>query len=152
MLHGENFAEASVRIKRGYEYWKRKADDRPVPAWSDISPFEIKDLLPYVVVTQVFSNPLDFVERVTGEEVLIHSHRNSMGVLWSEYEGRGPDSLIWKSFAEVVERRQASFQSVPYVGPQKDFLTVEVITCPISDDGETVNKIISFVDYNSRSD
>lgn len=122
-----------------------------MPAWSDISPAHIKPLLPHLVVTHVLRDPLDFIERITGGEIIKHSHRNTMGVLWSEFEGRGADSLIWKSFAEVVELGQASFQSVPYVGPQKDFLTVEVVTCPISDDGSTVNKIISFVAFISRS-
>ncbi len=123
-----------------------------MPSWADISPADIKGLLPNVVITHVHYNPLDFMERVTGGEILKHSQRNSMGVLWSEYEGRGPDSAIWQSFQNVVESKEASFESVPYIGPHKDFLNVEVVTCPISDDGEIVNKLISFVDYLSKCD
>lgn len=152
MSDHSNFDFSSPIVRRGYEYWKQKSGEKSMPVWADILPAEIKALLPNMVVTHVLSDPLDFIERITGGEILNHSSRNSMGIRWREFEGRGPDSQIWKSFAEVAERKQPSFQAVPYIGPKKDFLTVEVVSCPISDDGQSVNKIISFVDYLSRSD
>jgi PAS domain-containing protein len=77
MMYERNFADASPLILRGFEYWQMKAGVRSMPSWADISPADIKDLLPNVVVTHVQQNPLDFVERVTGGEILKHSGVNT---------------------------------------------------------------------------
>lgn len=150
MLHGEGFENAGALIQRGYGYWKNKAGARPAPAWSDINPAEIRDLLPNVVVIHVQREPLDFVERITGQRILDNGRRNSMGVPWREFPGRGPNSRIWQVMADVVEQRQPNFQKIPYVGRLRDFLYLQTIVCPISDDGETVNKLLGFVDYLRR--
>lgn len=123
-----------------------------MPRWQDIDPSQIKSLLPNIVVIHVSRDPLDFVERITGDVVLSHSSMNSMGKNWRDYNGRGPDSTIWKSIEEVVINRKASFQTIPYVGPQKYFKGIETVICPISEDGVTVDRTIAFVEYIPRSD
>jgi hypothetical protein len=148
---GEMIAGATDIIKDGYDYWRRAAGDQTMPRWCDINPADIAALLPNIVVTHVLENPRDFVERIAGEEVLSHNHRNSMNVRWSQYPGRGPGSDIWQQFSNIVAEHQVSLENVAYVGPHKDFLEVQVLRCPISDDGKTVNKIISFVSYLSRN-
>ncbi len=122
-----------------------------MPKWQDINPAEIKDLLPSIVIVHVLRDPLDFVERITGEIILEHSTLNSMGRNWRNYEGRGPGSTIWRAFSEVVETAKPSFHVIPYVGPHREFLKVESVICPISDDGINVNKLMSFVDFCAPS-
>jgi len=150
ILYGEDFENASALIQRGYGYWKTKAGTRPAPTWRDIKPAEIKDLLPDLVVIHVLQNPLDFVERITGERIIEKNHGNSMGIYWRQIPGRGPGSRIWASLEDVVSYQKPSFQTIPYIGPHKDFLRVQTITCPISDDVKTVNKMLGFIDYLRR--
>lgn len=149
--HAQDFEAGSTLVQRGFDYWKIKAGTRPAPTWRDIDPAEIKDLLPNILCIHVRWNPLDFVERITGQKVLENNHRNSMGVSWRDYPGRGPDSQIWGVIAEVATKMEPSFQDVPYVGPYKDFMRVQTVSCPISDDGITVNKVLGFVDFLRRS-
>ncbi len=139
-------------IQEGLDYWTKKCGRRQMPSWSDINPSEIKHLLPNLVLIHVQHDPLDFVERITGEIILSHSAENSMGKYWREYEGRGPDSQIWKSMEEVVHSKTTSLKSIPYVGPQKYFKGIETVICPISEDGETVSRILTFVDYIPRNE
>lgn len=139
-------------IQQGYEYWLRQCDGQQIPSWSDIDPAAIKHLLPNIVVIHVSYNPLDFVERITGDVILSHSAENSMHRNWRNYEGRGPDSKIWKVMQDVVETGEASFQTIPYVGPQKYFKGINTVICPILGEGRKVTRLMSFVDYIMRSD
>ncbi len=141
---------AEPRIKRGYAYWQQQAGFRAMPTWAEIDPAAIAELLPYVVVTHVLRDPLDFVERIAGEIVLNNNASNRMHIPWTNIPERGPDSEIWQQFVEVIEGCQPTFRQVPYFGPHKEFMQVQVLRCPISDDGVGVNKVISFVNYTSR--
>lgn len=136
--------------RSGYEYWLSKVRDGRMPRRADIDPAEMKRLLPNVVLIDVSQDPLDFVERIAGDTILHHSRHNSMGIPWSDFPGRGPDSHIWQHFELVATEKRAVSATVPYVGPHADYLTVELISCPLSEDGETVNKILSFVAYLLR--
>ena len=136
--------------RSGYEYWLSKVRDGRMPRRADIDPAEIKELLPNVVLIDVSHDPLDFVERIAGDTILHHSRQNSMGIRWSEYSGRGPESHIWQHFEKVVVEKCAVAATVPYVGPHSDYLTVELISCPLSEDGDRVSKILSFVAYLLR--
>lgn len=150
MVEFSAFQASSARIRQGFDYWLSKLDGARLPARCAIDPAEIVQLLPHVVMVEVSRDPLDFVERVTGEAILKHSRENSMHRSWRDYPGRGPDSEIWRHFAEVVESGEPNFTSVPYVGPQRDLVEVEMVACPLSEDGRTVDRVIAFVDYLPR--
>ncbi|GEM_PF-5025207 len=139
-------------IREGLTYWEICKNGNPLPSWSDINPAEIKHLLPSLVVSHVLYEPLDFVEKITGERILERSNANSMGRNWRNFPGRGPGSKIWSVFENVVRNRQPSYNVVPYAGPQNEFLKVIAVTCPISTDGDKIERLISFVDYISQSD
>lgn len=148
----ENLSAYTPLIQQGYSYWLSKCHGRELPKWRDIDPAEIKSLLPSIVIIHVLRDPLDFVERITGDNILEHSSTNSMGKNWRDYEGRGPGSNIWKAFLHVVETQKANFQIIPYVGPHREFMKVESVICPISDDGININKIMAFVEFCAPSE
>lgn len=145
-----DLSRASMRLQQGFAYWLDKADGGRPPPRAAIDPADFKRLLPFVVLIEVRRDPLDFVERVTGEVVLDHSERNSMNRPWRDYPGRGPGSAIWTHFETVVRTAAPLFQAVPYVGPKRDLVTVECVTCPLSADGRRVDRTLSFVDYIPR--
>lgn len=144
--------DASALIRAGAAYWTEKCDGRPMPHRRDIDPIEFRRLLGNVVLMDVLREPLDFVERITGETVQHHNHRNYMGIPWRELPERGPDSKIFQFFESIVQSRQPRYDRVPYVGPHKHFLRVEVLACPLADDRGDVYKVLSYVDYRPRED
>ncbi|WP_025898660.1 PAS domain-containing protein [Sneathiella glossodoripedis] len=152
-MQHENFEGLkSTIVDEGLKYWTEKCGNRLMPRWADINPAEIKHLLPNLVLIHVEYDPLDFIERITGDVILSHSAQNSMGKRWRTYEGRGPDSKIWQSMEEVVNTCKINRNSIPYVGPQKYFKGIETVICPISEDGTTVTRLLTFVDYIARTD
>ncbi|WP_206378259.1 PAS domain-containing protein [Sneathiella limimaris] len=139
-------------IEDGFRYWQSIKGNNLVPKWSDFDPAAIKPLLPHIVVIHVLNDPLDFVERITGDTILSHSSKNSMGRNWRTYEGRGPDSKIWKTMEDVVQTKQPNFQTIPYVGPQNAFKEIQTVVLPMSEDGQTVSRTVTFVEYIEKSE
>ncbi len=135
-------------IRDGYAYWASRIEtDQTMPRRAAIDPIDIRKLLPNVVYLEVAENPRDFIERVTGETVLYHSSANSMGKWWREYPGRGPDSTIWAHYAAVADEAVPRIEALPYVGPHRDFLSVQIVSCPVTEAGERVDRILSFVAF-----
>jgi hypothetical protein len=72
------------------------------------------------------------------------------GQLMSTVPGQGPDSVLWQHLAQVVRDRRATRRTPPFVGPGSDYLEIENLCCPLSEDGETVDGILIFVDFVLR--
>lgn len=144
--------QATPVLLKGFDYWAAKKGDRPMPARADIDPLEIVSILPNVVLMDVLRDtrpgwPLDFRYRVMGTTVDSHMSRRFTGVAMSEVPHQQPDSQLFRNFARVVETQQPQFNRVPYVGPHKDFLSVVDLVMPLSSDGETVDMLMSLVDF-----
>ena len=145
------FEQAQAVLREGYDYWASRIDaGELMPRRAAIDPVDIRHLLPNVVYLEVSDAPRDFIERVTGETVLYHCNANSMGIWWRQYPGRGPDSAIWAHYAAVADEAAPRIEALPYVGPHRDFLTVQTASCPVSENGDGVNRILSFVDFVKR--
>jgi hypothetical protein len=106
-------------VLAGYHYWRSKAGARFAPTWKEIDPADIVELLPNVVVIHVLHNPLDFIERITGQYIVDNSYRNGMHIKYRDFSGRGPESAIWKALESVVNQGEPNFQEIPYVGPNR---------------------------------
>jgi hypothetical protein len=75
-----------------------------------------------------------------GSGVMDRSRQNYTGKLFSELPHIGPDSLLWKQRAAVVETAAPLRCEPPYAG-----LTPGV---RVSDDGETVNMIFTMTTFH----
>ena len=85
-------------------YWESKRAGRRMPARRDLDPvLEIPNLLRWIILVDVLRDPLDFRYRVIGSGVVDRSRQNYTGKLFSELSHIGPDSLLWKQRANVVE-------------------------------------------------
>lgn len=58
----------SRRVLRAYDYWDSKRCGRPLPDRADIDPTEIPDLLPFVVLTDVLTEPPYLRYRLVGTQ------------------------------------------------------------------------------------
>ena len=61
--------EALTRVRQLRDYWESKQCGRIAPARADIDPSEIKSLLPYLIITDLFSDPLRVRIRLAGTTV-----------------------------------------------------------------------------------
>jgi hypothetical protein len=53
-----------------FDYWTRKVRNRTTTARRDLDPCEIPSLLPWLILTDVSDNPLDFRYRLIGTQVV----------------------------------------------------------------------------------
>lgn len=149
---GADFKFESPMVRDGYLYWRSKIVDGRLPGRSDINPIEIPKLMPHVVLVDVKREPeFDFKYRLIGTYVAEHLYKDHTGSWFSEIEHQKAPSQIWQNCCQVAETGTAFAAETPYVGPHKGFRRVEDVILPLADDGRTVDCLLVFVQYMSRS-
>lgn len=132
-------------------YWRLIAGDRIAPPREAFDVLHVPMLMPYAVIFDVLSDPLDFRHRLVGTAVREMFYRDYTGVKMSEIEGRGPGSIIWSMLDLVRTSRQPAFDSTPYVGPKKDFLRLHNLFLPFVDDDMLTTMIIVVSYFRPKS-
>ena len=140
-------------VQAGYSYWHAKRGDGRLPRRSDIDPAEIARLMPHAILLDVKREAeLDFKYRLIGTYVAENLFKDHTGSWFSEIEHQKAPSKIWQNCCRVVETGEAFKPGTPYVGPHHGFKRVEDVILPLADDGQTVDCLLVFVHYMSRSD
>jgi len=140
----------SPKLRQGLDYWNAKRGDRPMPARADLDPTEMIAFLPNVILLDVLREPLDFRYRLIGTMVEEHMSQPYTGRRFSEFEGQRQGSRIWTNSERVLTERRPVRTDVPYIGPKRDFTTIEDVMMPLSADGESVDVIFIVVEYIRR--
>lgn len=144
----DRLALRSERLRAAYAYWQGKRNGRLMPARADIDPIDIPALLPYVVLIDVLSEPLDFRYRLIGTAARSISRRDYTGLRFSELPGKGQDSELWRGCEEVVRSRSPHSHSPPYVGADAFVRNCENVILPLSDDGDSVTMILKVISFD----
>ena len=139
-------------VQAGYSYWHSKRVGGRLPRRADIDPVEIARLMPHAILLDVKREPeLDFKYRLIGTNVAENLFKDHTGSWFSEIEHQKAPSEIWQNCCRVVKTGEAFKAGTPYVGPHQGFKRVEDAILPLADDGHTVDCLIVFVHYMSRS-
>ena len=142
--------DAPPIVLEALAYWEGKLAGRLMPSRGDFDPmFEVPHLLPWMILVDVLREPLDFRYRVIGTGVTARATRDHTGCRLSELNRLGPDSVVWKDRQAVVETRAPKLTAPSYTGGDKTVLGVSGIHLPLSEDGERVDKIFTFVSYQA---
>jgi hypothetical protein len=137
----------SPTLQQALAYWNEKRGHRPMPARADIDPMEMIPILPHVILLDVLRDPLDFRYRLIGTLVEDHMSAPYTGRRFSEFEGQRQGSRLWTCSERVLNEKQPVRSDIPYIGPMRDFTTIEDIMMPLSSDGESVDVIFIAVEY-----
>lgn len=125
------------------DYWDGKRGARRMPKRSDIDPAEISRYLPYVTLVDVVPDERRFVYRLVGTMEVALRGRDPTGCsLADAFFGRSLKSVQAKY--ETVCATCAPFYEVDDFQVVDRYVNEENIFVPLSDDGETVNKIMVF--------
>lgn len=133
------------------DYWNQQRGERAMPARADLDPAEIVAILPHVIILDVRDDPLDFHYRLIGTGIANNLVRNLTGLCMRDIPHQAPPSLIFGACRRVVEQRHPLASTVPYIGPNKDFLLAEDLIMPLSVDGRKVNMLFITVRYLPRT-
>ncbi|WP_374649756.1 PAS domain-containing protein [Dongia sp.] len=130
-------------IRLMLDYWRAKCAGRPMPSRSDIDPAEIRLYLPYVTLVDVVEDERRFVYRLVGTmEVALRGRDPTGQSIVEAFFGRSVESVLEKY--ETVCRTRAPFYEVDDFQVVDRYVNEENLFVPLSDDGETVNKVLVF--------
>jgi len=132
-----------------YAYWLRLKGQRWAPAWSEWKWSEIPlDLVPYFIVIDVTHDPLDFTYRFWGSANTRMHGIEMTGKSVRDIRSPVTARTTFDQYARVTANREAiasayTMQSADYhLAHQRTALRM-----PMSNEGETVDRIVSFVDW-----
>ncbi len=133
--------DRSVRdrvIELGHAYWKSKLIDGPIPSRQDIVPLDVT------------REPKNFRFHLIGTNIVYHLAQDWTGSWFDEIPHMAGPSRIFNSCIDVATSGKALRSQTPYVGPHAKFVTAEDIILPLASDGETVDKLLVFVEHFAR--
>jgi hypothetical protein len=133
-------------------YWDAKRGDRAMPARADIKPSEMKEHLGWVIVLDALPGFADFRYRTIGTRVTQYFLADATGKTLTEAfepygEGavKGVIAVHRKTAADKVVVR--AYGGAGWLG--RSFLDFDALYLPLSDDGETVNMILSAFTFDA---
>ena len=128
-----------------YKYWQAKCGDRTMPARSDIDPVEMpRRLLPGICIVDVVADERRYVYRLvgTGDAEVRGNDPTGRSVLEGFFGPSAEDAL--SCYGRVVESKAPFLDAAPFTAPSGKYVNEETLFLPLSDDGQTVNKILVF--------
>lgn len=137
----------SSRIALVLKHWLSLRKGSRLPASVDIDPSAIKSALPHVMISGISYDPFRVLYRLVGTEI----------VRWARFDftNRYADELIfqddgrdWSDYCRaVVEARRPAFGVTDWAEPDGPPYWAEFLICPLSDNGETINRCVAVEDY-----
>jgi hypothetical protein len=131
--------------KAFYDYWLAKCRGRRMPSRSDVDPIEIqRALLPGISLIEIVSDDRRYVYRLVGTAVV-----DAAG---QDYTGRSVRNALsgfalgraLRNYDRVVSTRAPVFDPTHLQEVNSSYAIDETLLLPLSNDGETVNKILGF--------
>jgi hypothetical protein len=159
-------------IRTAIGYWLSKQDNGAPMRRCHFDPTEVPHLLPYLVLLEVLREPAgradarkssdradatkggtvtDFRYRVIGDVVGRYSRANYTGKCFSDVEGQGPESEVWRVISTVVEQRRPVLLRPPYVGPHHHIYFCEASVMPMLDEQGDVARLLIAADFLPES-
>jgi hypothetical protein len=137
----------SQQLRRAYHSWVEIAAGRFAPTRKEISPAKFKGVLPSIFLLDVIDGGSDFRFSLGGDRLVrFLNERFDPGAVLSSTKG----SLFFERATRVF-RLCVTTGKVVAVGPARaalpgrEFMQIETLVMPLSDDGETVTGLIGAI-------
>ena len=137
----------SPRVALLLRYWNALRRDGRLPARADIDPAEIRTALPNIMITAISYHPFRVLYRLVGTEI-VHWSRSDFTNRYADelvFEG---DAIDWTGYyRQVVDARKPAYGISDWVEEKHAPQWVETVICPLSSDGEVIDRCIAIEDY-----
>ena len=141
---GRRVAVSHESVGAVYDYWRRKAADRPMPFRADIDPGELKPFLPAIMLVDVVHDTRRFVYRLVGTHEVAGRGRDPTGLAVAEafYAGSAEEALA--AYEYVARERRPFCFCEPYRTPDGWEEREDTVYLPLTRDGENVGIILVY--------
>jgi hypothetical protein len=137
-------ARSSRAVQQVYSYWRSKFEGDRLPKRGAIDPAEIKRFLPQLTIVEVVPDQRRYVYRLVGTmEVEIRGRDPTGQSVLDGFFGPSVDDAL-RCYDAVVATRQPFYDDEAYITPDGRFSDDETLFLPLSEDGETVSRILVF--------
>jgi hypothetical protein len=141
---------ADAALRQTLEYWQRLRGPRRMPARKDLNPADIPRLLPKLMLADVGRvdagtdfPPIRF--RLVGTEVVGRFGYELTGRNLSEIDYGDQADEIAALYRRTVDDGRPHFARIPFRPGGDQFLYMQHLLLPLSDDGANVNMILTVV-------
>jgi len=141
----------SPAVQDFYAYWLKLRGDREFPAKSEVDLAAIARFAANVMLLKVTYDPLDFEYRIVGDEIATRLG-SVKGRQVREAALLNVDKSAYSNYCEVIGGRRPQFLEgwalIPFRGTDRYLLSR--VHCPLSEDGRTIDHILSCVAFGAR--
>ncbi len=134
------------------KYWNALRGDRPLPRRNEIDPGAIKNVLSHTMLTGIEYDPFRVLYRLVGTEIVRHAKFDFTGCYADTLQFQDTEGTDWSDYYRaVIEARQPGL-GLTYWTVSGDLPRwVEFIICPLSSDGNVIDRCIAVEDYEPLS-
>ena len=133
-------------LRRFLQYYLEKCAGRALPARRDLDPVDFAYALGDITLVDVAHDPLRFSFRLDGTRHVERFGFDLTGRSLDDFPYPEMRQAIFDSYREVVERRKPRRYHRDLESNGRLF-RYEALILPLSDDGETVNMLISAISF-----
>jgi hypothetical protein len=130
-------------LAAAYKAWRALTGGRLAPARKEITPARFKAILPITFLCDVIEGGTDF-RFVLGGDKLVRflDNRIAPGMMLSTIEGSFFHARCVRIFRHAISvRTPIASGPHPTALPGREYLTLEVLVLPLSNDGETITGV-----------
>jgi hypothetical protein len=134
----------NAALKSLYLYWNRVRGTRTMPARSDLTPGGMRAALPWIQLYEPVDNAADFRVRLVGTALTEAAGVDETGLLVSQSRHRNLAQIVLPALRFVVAHARPIRGAGPLIEEtDAEFLAVEGIWLPLSNDGMTVHLVLA---------
>jgi hypothetical protein len=134
------------RLQRFYADWDKSRKGRRFPAYGDLDPAYLNDMVGYLTAIEVRYNPLSFRFRLHGAELVRHGGYDMTGKEISELPGEENRRAFLERLHYLVESRQPQLVRSRRMLDGR-MIRYDALWVPLSDDGDTINLLLRALVY-----
>jgi hypothetical protein len=138
-------SRASDNTKLIYAHWRARCRGNAPPRRADIDPIDLpRRLLPCITIVEAVPDERRYIYRLVGtREVDVRGSDPTGKSVMERYFGQSLEEAL-RFYDSVVATRSPAYNPNPYVSADGRFINEENLFLPLSEDGETVNRIVVF--------
>jgi hypothetical protein len=133
---------SELDLHRLYDYLEAKRGDREFAARRDLDPLDFPYILGNILLFDVLYQPLRFRYRLVGSMIVARVGYNMTGKFLHEHPHPSYRDYMLDCYAEVIRSRRPSGGNYDLF-TDREIKRYQCIRVPLSDDGKTIDKIIS---------
>jgi hypothetical protein len=140
-----NFLDAHPRFRRLADYLASRTAPGQLPGRQHIDPVEIPDLLPYLLLADVVTEPgseTQYRVRLAGTGVNALRQINGTGKLVRDIMADGDQIEILRDFDEVLATRNPQYRERLVMLPSGEQVAYARVAFPLARDGERIDMMI----------